>query len=328
MAIRRLCQIRLKQEAPITGEEHSEDPTYREFLDSLHDGPIAPVPEAANRQHYELPPEFFEAVLGPRQKYSCCFYPREDATLAEAETAALAITCERADLADGQEILELGCGWGSLSLWMAERYPGSRITAVSNSVPQRRYIDARATKRGLDNLRVISADMNDFSPGTLNFDRIVSVEMFEHMRNYERLLHNIAGWLRPGGKLFVHIFCHRNMAYPFETEGATNWMGRHFFTGGVMPSANLLHQFPRDLAVAEQHSWNGTHYRRTADDWLANLDARRDEVIDILSRVYGESDARRWLYRWRVFFLAVSELFGFNHGEEWFVSHYVLQHAH
>jgi cyclopropane-fatty-acyl-phospholipid synthase len=279
----------------------------------------------ANQQHYELPPEFFAAILGPRRKYSCCYFTSDNSTLAEAEEEALAATCQRAELADGQEILELGCGWGSLSLWMAERYPHSRITAVSNSTPQRHFIEAVALSRGFGNLCVIAADMNDFSPGKQTFDRVVSVEMFEHMRNYDRLLGRIASWLRPRAKLFIHIFCHRSLSYPFEMDGAANWMGRHFFTGGIMPSADLLKQFDRSLNVTRQYSWNGQHYQRTAEAWLANLDARREEALGILAAVHGASESHRWLNRWRMFFLAVSELFGYAGGDEWHVAHYLME---
>jgi cyclopropane-fatty-acyl-phospholipid synthase len=242
-------------------------------------------------------------------------------TLADAEAASLAETCRRAELADGQDILELGCGWGSLSLWMAERYPGSRITAVSNSRPQREYIEGQARARGLANLAVLTDDMNRFAaPG--RYDRVVSVEMFEHMRNYSLLLNRIHGWLRPGGKLFVHIFCHRSFAYPFETDGDDNWMGKWFFTGGIMPSDDLLARFQDDLRLERQWRWNGVHYQRTAEAWLENLDRRRKDVMPVLRAAYGERDAVRWFHRWRMFFLAVSELFGFRGGEEWFVGHY------
>jgi cyclopropane-fatty-acyl-phospholipid synthase len=324
MAIRRLCRERIRQSQHDSGD--STDSSRAAFLASLRSGPIAVAPEMANQQHYELPPEFFAGVLGPRRKYSCCFFPSDTTTLPDAEDAALDVTCERADIADGQQILELGCGWGSLALWMAERYPNSRITAVSNSDSQRQYIDAEAMSRGLSNLRVITCDMNRFSSGEEKFDRVVSIEMFEHMRNYECLLQRIASWLRPGGKLFIHIFCHRSLSYPFETVGASNWMGRHFFTGGVMPSADLLSQFNRALTVSQQYTWSGRHYQRTAQAWLANLDVNRDNVQRILATVYGSTDARRWLNRWRMFFLAVSELFGYADGDEWFVSHYVMEH--
>lgn len=332
-AIRRLCADR--QRESLHGRSAALEARQAQFIESMRSGPIAPVPELANDQHYELPPEFFGQVLGPHRKYSCCYFPQASTTLEEAEVAALQMTCERAQLADGQNILELGCGWGSLSLWMAEKYPLSRITAVSNSGPQRRYIEAIASARKLTNLQVITADMNDFCPPVaegmgasqasgMKFDRIVSVEMFEHMRNYELLLQRIAGWLRPEGKLFVHIFCHRDMVYPYETEGASNWMGRYFFTGGIMPSADLLQHFRRDLQVRQQWHWNGRHYQRTSEAWLANLDRNTHAILPILESAYGQNAAKRWLHRWRMFFLAVAELFGYAVGDEWFVSHYLL----
>lgn len=324
-AIRRLCRERLHNaDAAETGGGARR---RAEFLESLRHGPIAPLPEKANEQHYELPPDFFGVVLGPRRKYSCCYFADRDVSLAEAEEAALAVTCERAQLADGQDILELGCGWGSLTLWMAERYRSARITAVSNSAPQRRHIEAEAAARGLTNVAVRTADMNDFVAEEGRFDRVVSVEMFEHMRNYERLLSFIAGWLRPDGKLFVHLFCHRDRCYPFDAEGAGNWMGRHFFSGGIMPSADLLTQFDRDLTVVRQQVWSGEHYRRTAEAWLTRLDARRDEVLRIFRRDLPEAEARRRFHRWRVFFLAVAELFGYDGGDQWFVSHYLLERS-
>ncbi len=328
LAIRRLCRARLRSLQPAADDDRAL--SRNAFSESLRSGPIALLPEAANEQHYELPAEFFAEVLGPRGKYSCCFWPDSNASLAEAEEAALAITCQRAELADGQDILELGCGWGSLSLWMAERYPCSRITAVSNSTSQRHYVEAAAESRGLRNLTVITADINHFDPvqhdpALGSFDRVVSVEMFEHMRNLELLLERIASWLRVGGKLFTHIFCHRSMAYSFDSEGDSNWMGRYFFSGGMMPSAKLLMQFDRSLAVRRHWIWNGQHYQRTAEAWLANLDARRQQVLRILQTTYGNTDAARWLQRWRMFFLSVSELFGYAQGEEWFVSHYLLE---
>ncbi|MES1212966.1 MAG: cyclopropane-fatty-acyl-phospholipid synthase family protein [Singulisphaera sp.] len=329
LAIRRLCRQRLREcEATSieAGVEHAS------FLKSLHDGPIAPIPAKANEQHYELPAEFFAAFLGPHRKYSCCFWPTPDCSLAEAEEHSLRLTCEGAEIRDGQDILELGCGWGSLTLWIAERYPHSRITAISNSRSQRRFIEAAAQERGLANVRVITADMNDFAPQFQNsdggFDRIVSVEMFEHMRNYELLLSRIAGWLRPAGQLFVHYFCHRDWAYPFSTDKTADWMGRYFFAGGMMPCADMLRRFDCHLRVSQQRIWNGLHYQRTADAWLRNLDAQRGEVLAILGKVYGRDAAPVWLQRWRVFLLAVSELFGYGGGQEWFVSHCLLQHAH
>lgn len=332
LAIRGLCRMRLR--AGRDDAVAADSAARGAFLASLREGPLAPVPEKANEQHYELPSGFFASVLGPRLKYSCCYWPSDTWTLAEAEEAALALTCERAQLDNGQDILELGCGWGSLSLWMAERYPASRITAVSNSVSQRRFIEAQQTRRGLTNLRVLTADMNDFAPSSANsnasghdgrFDRVISVEMFEHMRNYELLLGRIASWLRPDGRLLVHLFCHRLLAYPFETTGAANWMGRYFFTGGIMPSADLLRRFDQHLCVVRDWTWSGVHYQRTAEAWLANLDAQRDEVRQVLETAYGTAAARRWLRRWRVFFLAVAEMFGYRRGREWQVRHYLMQ---
>lgn len=328
LAIRRLCRQRLMEFEDAASEQAVD---RAEFWESLHRGPIAPVPEKANEQHYELPAEFFGIILGPRRKYSCCYWPDQGSSLPEAEDAALNLTCQHAQLHDGQDVLELGCGWGSLSLWIAERYPTSRVTAVSNSNTQRRFIQSTAARLGLSNLCVITADINGFRPpntdGDGRFDRVVSVEMFEHMRNYYLLLARIASWLRPDGKLFVHHFCHRESAYPFETTGKSDWMGRHFFTGGMMPSANLLRRFDRDLSVAGQWTWNGCHYQRTAEAWLRNLDANRHEVLEILKTVYGRAAAGRWLQRWRMFLLAVSELFGYGNGEQWFVSHSLVQRS-
>ncbi len=328
-AIRRMCHGRLRDLR--AASRSPPKPEAIPFQASLWTGPIALSPQSANAQHYELPPQFFQTVLGPRLKYSCCLWETDHASLTEAEEAALRVTCERAELADGQDVLELGCGWGSLSLWMAERYPRSRITAVSNSHLQRRFIEDSAACRGLGNLTVLTQDINDLANeaapvATTRFDRVVSVEMFEHMRNYDRLLQRIASWLRPNGSLFVHIFCHRQYAYPFATDGAADWMGRHFFTGGMMPSADLLRQFRRRMKVARQWTWNGRHYQRTARAWLANLDQRRDALVDVLRSAYGPA-AGRWFHRWRLFFLAVAELFGFAGGEEWFVSQYLMKPA-
>ncbi len=322
-AIRRLCEQRLLD--CDRGNDIANSRARQAFVESMRAGPIAPVPEKANEQHYELPPEFFAAVLGPHRKYSSCFFPTAETSLAEAEAASLEITCQRAELADGQDVLELGCGWGSLSLWMAERFRNSRITAVSNSAPQRRFIETAAASRGLTNLHVVTADMNQFAAEPQCFDRVVSVEMFEHMRNYERLLGRIASWLRPDGRLFVHHFCHRQFAYPFETDGDANWMGRYFFTGGLMPCEDMLRQFRRNMTVIQQWRWDGTHYQRTSEAWLANLDAHRRDVLPILESTYGRDAARRWFHRWRLFFLAVAELFGYANGTEWFVAHSLLQ---
>lgn len=291
------------------------------FIAEMAGRPVAEVPEVANAQHYEVPPAFFGHVLGPRRKYSCCLYAPGD-TLAQAEERALAETCAHAGLGDGQEILELGCGWGSLSLWMAERYPSARITAVSNSRPQRAHIEAEARARGLGNLRVETADMNHFDAGR-GFDRVVSVEMFEHMANWPVLLERIRGWLAPGGRLFLHVFSHRSAPYRFESGDKADWIAQHFFTGGIMPSHAMPGRFPRLFETEAAWHWPGTHYARTARDWLTNYDAQAEAIAPVLREVYGD-EAAMWGRRWRLFFLATEGLFGHAGGSEWGVSHYRL----
>ncbi|MFN7924910.1 MAG: cyclopropane-fatty-acyl-phospholipid synthase family protein [Bryobacteraceae bacterium] len=313
--IRQLCEQRLA--------ECARNGDAAQFAQTMRSSEVAPVPAKANEQHYELPPEFFGLVLGRHRKYSSCFWPENCSGLDEAEAAALALTCEHAELADGMEILELGCGWGSLSLWMAGHYPNSRITAVSNSAPQRQHIEAEAVRRGIANLRVITDDMNRFeAPG--RYDRVVSVEMFEHMRNWGELLRRISAWMNPSGKLFLHVFCHREFAYAYETAGEHNWMGRYFFTGGIMPGADLIAHFQDQFRLAHQWRWSGEHYAKTAEAWLANLDANAFTVMPILARVYG-AQSEIWFHRWRVFFLACAELFGYCDGREWQVGHYLLE---
>jgi cyclopropane-fatty-acyl-phospholipid synthase len=318
-AIRALCAQRLRDVAPPDGQIDHE--ALKDFIDALRDEDVAPVPGKANDQHYEVPAELFRLMLGPQMKYSCCWWDEDVRTLADAEQAALERTALHAGVENGMRILELGCGWGSLSLWMASRFPGSRIVGVSNSAGQRTYIEREAARLGLSNLQVVTADMNAFTPSG-RFDRIVSIEMFEHMRNYHVLLDRIAGWLAPGGRLFAHVFCHRTSPYLFEEEGAGNWMARHFFSGGLMPSADLLPSIPSPLAVERQWSWDGRHYERTANAWLVNLDARRDAALGVLAATYGRRDAVRWLGRWRIFFMACAELFGYDGGREWGVAHY------
>ncbi|WP_068091428.1 SAM-dependent methyltransferase [Novosphingobium rosa] len=303
---------------------HAPD-TTADFARMMAQHPIAEHTETANEQHYELPPRFFELTLGPRRKYSCCLFPQGDETLAQAEEAALDATIDHAALADGQSILELGCGWGSLSLTMAERFPRARIIAVSNSAPQRLFIEGKAREAGLTNLRVITCDMNDFQPD-IRFDRIVSVEMFEHMANWQDLLERARGWLLPEGRLFLHVFSHRSQPYRFDTSDKTDWIAQHFFTGGIMPSHGLIDHFPQSFTVEESWRWDGRHYQRTADLWLKNFDANRALIDEQLREVYGDK-AALWGRRWRLFYLATAGLFGHAHGREWGVSHYRLRPA-
>ena len=320
--IRKLLRQRLKNQESGNCEEHVR--VFQNFVQSTRQGPIAFLPEKANEQHYEVPAAFYEAALGHRLKYSCCCFEDGITTLDQAEDRALEVTCQRAGLTNGQRILELGCGWGSLSLWMAEKYPGSQITSVSNSSSQREYIMSCAEQRGLTNLQVVTADMNDFSTDE-TFDRCVSIEMFEHMRNYELLLSRVAGWLVPGGRLFVHIFCHKRTPYVFETDGASNWMGRYFFSGGTMPSDDLFYHYQSILQIIDQWRWNGRHYGKTSNAWLARQDAARHQLMPVLEETYGKADAYRWFMRWRMFFMSCAELFDFNKGEVWWVSHYLFE---
>lgn len=295
------------------------------FAEEMARRAIAEHADAANAQHYELPPEFFQICLGPRLKYSCCLYPSGGETLAQAEEAALAETCAHADLSDGQKILELGCGWGSLSLWMAERYPAAEIVAVSNSSGQRAYIEGQAAHRGLNNLTVITQDMNVFDTDR-RFDRIVSVEMFEHMANWRALLTKARTWLAPEGRMFIHVFSHRTTPYRFEVSDTSDFIAQHFFTGGVMPSHNLMRQYADLFVVEQEWRWSGAHYEKTARQWLANMDAEPESVGRIMRDVYGD-DAALWTRRWRRFYLATAGLFGDSGGREWGVSHYRLQAA-
>jgi len=319
--IRRLLKQRLAQ---IRADDTDQAAALTEaFVTSMAQAPIAPVPDKANEQHYEVPAAFFRHTLGPYRKYSACYWPEGVTTLAYAEAVALRTTCERAGLRDGMDILELGCGWGSLTLWMAERYPASRITAVSNSRSQREYILAQATARGLRNLNVLTADMNDFHSDA-RFDRIVSVEMFEHMRNWPALFARVGSWLRPGGQFFMHVFAHRTVPYAFEVKDSGDWMSQYFFSGGMMPSDDLALRFQDELRLVRRWRWDGTHYEKTANAWLANADRQREELLPVLAAVYGD-DAAAWLQRWRIFFMACAELFGYNGGQEWWVSHYLFE---
>jgi cyclopropane-fatty-acyl-phospholipid synthase len=297
-----------------------------ELITRLRQSPIAINTGDANAQHYELPCAFFELILGSHLKYSSGYYRHRAESLDQGEANMLELTAERAALKDGDRILELGCGWGSLSLWMAERYPRSRITAVSNSRTQKKFIDARADERGLKNLEVITCDVNHLSfPAETRFDRAVSVEMFEHMRNYELLMQRIAGWLEPGGTLFVHIFSHKTYAYPFEVRDESDWMAKYFFTGGIMPNDSLLLYFQKDLVIQEHWQVDGRHYARTSEHWLRNMDRHREAVEPILAETYGADQVRRWWGYWRVFFMSCAELWGYAGGQEWLVSHYLFR---
>ena len=321
IGIRRLLAARLREENKLGCEGLSE--LQRQFVAELIQSPIAVHAAAANEQHYEVPARYFELVLGPHRKYSSCLFPTGVSDLGQAEERMLKLTCERAGLQDGMDILELGCGWGSLSLFMAERFRNSRILAVSNSASQRESILSLAKARGITTLVVETSDMNAFE-SSLRFDRVVSVEMFEHMRNYQELFFRISQWLKPGGKLFTHVFYHGRCAYPFETDGKNDWMARHFFTGGTMPSAELFLCFQRDLMFEDLWLINGQHYQKTLEAWLVRHDAARGEILPVFEETYGRKLAPLMFRRWRMFYLACSELFGYRQGEEWGIAHFLF----
>lgn len=320
LGIRRLLKQRLDEIGDRDAERAAELTTA--FVQSLGQAPLALLTDKANEQHYEVPAAFFQQVLGPHLKYSCGWWPEGVETLADSEAAALRATCERAGLADGQNVLELGCGWGSLSLWMAQHHPGSLVTAVSNSRSQRAHIEAQARQRGLRNLRVITADVNHFHTED-RYDRVVSVEMFEHLRNWPEAFRRVAGWLKPDGCFFMHVFAHRSTPYAFVERDETDWMSRHFFSGGMMPSDDLVLHCQDDLKLQQRWRWDGRHYARTAEAWLANMDASRPALWPLFERTYG-ADAALWWTRWRLFFMSVAELFGHDDGQQWWVSHYLL----
>jgi len=322
VGIRRLLQARL---AEIAANDPAAAAAQADaFVAAMRDAPIALVPHLANEQHYEVPSAFFGHVLGHRRKYSSALWSEGVADLDAAEDAALAVTAEHAGLADGQRILELGCGWGSLTLWMAEHYPHARITAVSNSHSQRAYIEAELRRRGFTHVRVVTTDVADLQPAE-RFDRVVSVEMFEHLRNWPEMFRRVAGWLEPDGRFFKHVFVHRGTPYSFEARDASDWMARHFFSGGMMPSDDLALRFQDDLKLVARWRWDGTHYARTAEAWLANMDARREPVMSILAQTYGAERAALWWTRWRLFFMSCAELFGHDAGREWWVAHYLFE---
>jgi len=320
--IRRLLRQRLTDIFHDDAEKSSI--LTEQFVAHMRRAPIAIRPEMANTQHYEVPSDFFGMVLGPHRKYSSCFWTDGTTSLADAESAALTATCERAGLRNGMDILELGCGWGSLTLWMASHYPDSMITAVSNSRSQRQYILEQASARGLRNLDVVTADMNEFRTDR-RFDRVVSVEMFEHMRNWPELFARVHDWLKNYGRFFMHVFVNRQVPYAFEARDDSDWMSRHFFTGGMMPSDELATRFQDHLKLVQRWRWDGTHYEKTANAWLANLDRHRPDILQILASTHGAANAEQWFVRWRLFFMACAELFGYSRGQEWWVSHYLFE---
>jgi cyclopropane-fatty-acyl-phospholipid synthase len=322
LGIKRLCSQRLLQATSLSDADMEKE--HAAWIDVLKKSPIALVPEKANEQHYEVPPRLFELVLGKNLKYSSGFWPEGVSSLDQSESAMLELTAERAGLFDGQDILELGCGWGSLTLYMAAHFPKSKITAVSNSNDQRQFIEERCRQLKLENISVITADMNDFNAEGL-FDRVVSIEMFEHMRNYEKLLGRVNAWLKKEGKLFVHIFSHQKVAYPFEDKDDADWMAREFFSGGQMPSHRLLMSFPEQMKIEKDWRVSGIHYEKTSLAWLQKMDKNKAEVIELFKKTYGEEDASSWFQRWRIFFMSCEVLFGYNHGSEWGVSHYLFE---
>ncbi len=320
-SIRHLLQSRLN-ELHIDDCEYGADISY-DFIQMMNAGPRAPLPEKANEQHYEVPTDLFKLMLGKHMKYSSCYWKEGVTELDQAEADSLALTCEHATLEDGMDILELGCGWGSLTLWMAAHYPNSNITAISNSNSQREHINKQAQTRGLDNINVITMDMNDFSIDQ-KFDRVVSVEMFEHMRNYRELYAMIAGLLNPGGRFFKHIFVHRTVPYEFIVRDESDWMSKYFFSGGIMPSDEVPLFFQEDLSLNRRWRWNGVHYEKTSNAWLKNMDDNRDVIMPIFEDTYGKENATKWLMRWRMFYMSCAELFGYDNGQQWWVSHYLF----
>ena len=314
----RNCENRLNNENVSNTEKVSSK--KQSWIQQMKESPIALVPEKANEQHYEVPPAFFENVLGKHLKYSSGYWPDGVNSLDESEESMLELSFKRAQLVDGDSILELGCGWGSLTCYMASKLPNSKITAVSNSKDQKEHILNRCKNQGLDNIEVITADMNDFETEN-KYDRVVSIEMFEHMRNYKKLLSKISSWLNEDGKLFIHIFTHQSVVYPFENQGEADWMAREFFSGGMMPSHDLLLHFQDDLIIDDVWSISGTHYEKTSLAWVNKMDANKDSIMKIFLKTYGD-DAKLWFQRWRIFFMSCEKLFGYNNGSEWGVSHY------
>jgi cyclopropane-fatty-acyl-phospholipid synthase len=323
--IRRLCKKRLKDEF-IGHPEHQQD-RFQTLIEELRCSPIAIETDAANEQHYEVATDFYLASLGKRLKYSCAYYPDSNTTLDQAEEEMLALYSQRAELGNDQKILELGCGWGSLTLWMAENYPRSKITAVSNSSSQKSYIDHLCLEAGFNNVTVITADVNFLELESAQFDRVISIEMFEHMRNYRQLFERISDWLTSEGKLFLHIFAHRNVMYPFDVKSEQDWMSKYFFTGGLMPSIDTLLHFQEQLKIECRWLINGQHYEKTCNHWLENTDNNKDRIIDAFKENCTEQEAKLWFHRWRIFYMSCAELFGLDNGRQWLVAHYLFSNS-
>jgi len=322
LGIRQLLKQRLKDENK--GNSEAQLAHLMQLINELKNSPIAINTQEANAQHYEVPTEFYQYCLGKHLKYSSGYWKDGVTDINTSEKDMLELTCKRADLKNGQEVLELGCGWGSLSLYMAEKFPGSSFTVVSNSRTQKIHIDEEARKRGLPNLRVLTVNINAFElPQT--FDRVVSVEMFEHMRNYQKLMRLVSNHLKPDGKLFVHIFTHKEYSYKFEVKDESDWMSKYFFTGGIMPGDNLLFYFNDHLSV--EHHWrvSGMHYHKTSEAWLRNMDANKEKILPLFEHTYGKEHALKWWVYWRIFYMACAELWGYNKGNEWMVSHYLFR---
>jgi len=322
--IRRLLESKRKEIH--SGDVEFAANTTNRFVTMMNESPIALLPDLANEQHYEVPAEFFSHVMGDHLKYSGCYWPNHVSDLAEAEVAALESSVKRAGIENGMQVLDLGCGWGSLSLWVAEHFPDAFVTSVSNSASQREFILKQASARSIQNIDVIACDMNDYATDK-RFDRVVSIEMFEHMRNYGELFRRIDEWLLPDGQFFMHIFCHNSTPYEYIDKGPTDWMSRYFFSGGIMPSAELPLRFAKDLSIVDRWHWNGEHYAKTCNAWLENMDSNERSIMPVLVECYGEENASLWWQRWRIFFMACAELFDYDEGREWYIGHYLFRKA-
>ncbi len=322
IGIRRLLAKRLKDEDQ--GDTEKNQSKLMKYIEELKNQPIAIHTLDANEQHYEVPTEFYKYVLGKRMKYSSGYWISANDTLDVSEENMLKISCERVELKDGMEVLDLGCGWGSLTLYIAEKYPNCKIIGVSNSRTQKEYIDFVCKQKGFQNVQIITQDMNVFEIEK-QFDRLMSVEMLEHMKNYEKLFSKFARFMKKDALFFIHIFTHKTYAYHFEVKDETDWMSKYFFTGGMMPSDNLLLYFQKDLEIVKHWHVSGKHYQKTSEAWLSNMDKHKKEILPILEKTYGKENKTKWWVYWRVFFMACAELWGYNGGEEWMVSHYLFK---